>query len=106
MPSITIAGSIHQSGSSITGAVHVDGWNCFDQRATLELTGTLTSGNVSLASAPVDGQVISVAGSIRQKTGFPDALTGTYAIDGGCGNGERGNVSGYRVDSITGYCRS
>ncbi|MGH7866890.1 MAG: hypothetical protein ACREP9_04450 [Candidatus Dormibacteraceae bacterium] len=35
-------------------------------------------------------------------TGFPYALNGTYAINGGCANGEQGNLTGYRVDSITG----
>src|ERR1700687_3544282 len=57
-PAITIAGSISQSGSSIYGAVHVDGSNCFDPLITVGLTGTLTGGNISLTSTPVRGQVM------------------------------------------------
>lgn len=103
MPPLTIAGSITQSGGSVNGAVHVDGWSCFDQRATIALTGTLTDGNVSLASVPVDGQVMTFGGNISKKIGYPYTLTGTYAINGGCANGEQGNVTGYGVHSITGY---
>ena len=71
MPPLTIAGSISQSGSSLSGAVHVDGSSCFDQRTAIALTGTLTNGNVSLTSTAVDGQVITLAGSITEKSGFP-----------------------------------
>ena len=102
MPPLTIAGSINQSGSSVTGAVHVDGWSCFDQRTTIHLTGTLTDGNVSLTSTSVDGQVLTFVGSISKKSGFPDTLNGTYAINGGCANGEQGNVTGFSVGPITG----
>ncbi len=47
VPPLTIAGSINQSGSSLSGAVHVDGWSCFDQQTTIDLTGTLTNLGVS-----------------------------------------------------------
>jgi hypothetical protein len=42
----------------------------FDQRTAIALTGTLTNGNVSLTSTAVDGQVITLAGSITEKSGF------------------------------------
>lgn len=103
MPPLTIAGSISQSGSSLSGAVHVDGSSCFDQRTAIALTGTLTNGNVSLTSTAVDGQVIALAGSITEKSGFPDSLTGTYTINGGCADGDQGNSAGYNVNSLTGY---
>ena len=102
MPALTIAGSINQSGSSVTGAVHVAGGRCFDQRNVIDLTGTLTDGNISLTSAPVDGQVITFAGSITTKANFPDTLAGTYAINGGCANGDQGNVTGYSVGAFNG----
>ena len=102
MPSLTIAGSINQSGSSITGAVHVAGGSCFDQQNTIGLTGTLTDGNISLTSESVDGQVFTFAGSITTKANFPDTLTGTFAVNGGCANGEQGNVTGFSVGSIAG----
>jgi hypothetical protein len=39
-----IAGNINQSGSALSGAVHVDSFlkNCFDHLTTVGLTGTLT----------------------------------------------------------------
>ena len=43
MPPTTIAGSITQSGSSVNGAVHVDGSNCFDQLTTIGLIGSLAT---------------------------------------------------------------
>ena len=103
MPPAKIAGSIAQSGGLVSGAVHVDGWSCVDQRTTIGLTGTLTDGNVSLTSTSVDGQVITFSGGMSKKTGFPYTLTGTYAINGGCADGDHGNITGYSVDSITGY---
>lgn len=102
MPPLTIAGSINESGSSATGAVHVAGGSCFDQRNVIGLTGTVTDGNVSLTSASVDGQVITFSGSITIKANFADTLIGTYAINGGCANGDQGNVTGYSVGAFNG----
>ncbi|MGA9988245.1 MAG: hypothetical protein WBP69_10720 [Terriglobales bacterium] len=99
---MTIAGSINQSGSSVSGAVHVAGGSCFDQQNVIGLTGTLTDGNVSLTSASVDGQVITFAGNITNKANFADTLTGTYAINGGCANGDQGNVTGYSMGAFNG----
>jgi hypothetical protein len=103
MPPLTIAASITQSGSSVTGAMHVDGWSCFDQATTIGLTGTLTDGKVSLISTPIVGQVVTLTGSISKKNGFPYILNGTYNINGGCADGEQGDITGYSVASITGY---
>jgi len=102
MPALTIAGSINQSGSSVSAAVHVAGGSCFDQPNVIGLTGTLTDGNVSLTSASVDGQVITFAGNITIKANFPGTLTGTYAINGGCANGDQGNVTGYGMGAFNG----
>ena len=94
-PPLTIAGSISQSGSSVSGAVHVDGSNCFDRLATMGLTGTLTGANLSLASTSVAGQVVTFTGSITNS-----AFTGTYTINGGCANGDQGNVTGIEIGYI------
>jgi hypothetical protein len=101
-PAVTIAGSISQSGSSVSGVVHVDGSNCFDPLIAVGLTGTLTDGNISVTSASVNRQVITLAGTITKKDGYPYQLTGTYTIDGGCASGDQGNVTGYSVDGING----
>jgi hypothetical protein len=99
---VTIAGSINQSNSALDGLMHVQDSNCFDQLNIVSLTGALTDGNVLLASTSVDGQVITLAGSVSTKTGFPNTFTGTYEISGGCANNEHGNVTGYSVDGIIG----
>jgi hypothetical protein len=95
MPPLTIAGSINQSGSSVTGAVHVNGSNCFNQLTTMGLAGTLTGSNISLTSTSVAGQVMTVTGSMTDT-----ALTGTYTINGGCANGVQGNVTGIKIPLI------
>ena len=102
IPPATIVGSITQSDSSVSGVVHVDGWTCLDPQIAVGVTGTLTDGDVSLTSTSVDGQVITFVGSISKKTGFPYALTGTYAVNGGCADGDQGNVTGIEVSLISG----
>jgi hypothetical protein len=101
MPALEIAGSITQSGNSLNGAVHVDGSDCLDQVTTLHLAGALTGSNATLTSDPVGQQVITLTGSVTK-----GVLTGTYAIDGGCANGDQGNVSGFRVTPFSGTWRS
>jgi hypothetical protein len=96
MPAVTIAGSINQSGVSVSGAVHLDGSNCFDHLTTVNLTGVLTGSNISLTSISVDGQVITFTASIAD-----NALIGTYTINGGCANGDQGAIQGIRMPSIT-----
>lgn len=101
---LTIAGSVNQSGGSISGAVHVDGSNCFDRPTTIALTGSLSGNTVSLTSASVAGQVITLTGSLTDHA-LTDAFsggqfTGTYAINGGCANGDQGNVTGIKVPYI------
>lgn len=71
--------------------------NCFDHLTTMGLTGTLTGSNVSLTSTSVAGQVTTFTGSITD-----NAFTGTYTINGGCANGDQGNVTGINVPPITG----
>jgi hypothetical protein len=96
-PPLTIAGSISPSGSSVSGAAHVNGSNCFDPLSTVELTGTLTGSDLSLTTTSVAGQVASFTGNISD-----DALTGTYAIVGGCAGGDEGTVTGVKIPSVTG----
>jgi len=103
-PPLTIAGSINQSGSSVSGAVHVDGSNCFDRLTTMGLTGTLTGGNISLTSTAVAGQVTTFTGSFTDSaltgTYSPGQFTGTYTINGGCANGDQGKVTGIKIPYI------
>jgi hypothetical protein len=102
MTPLTIAGSINQSRSAVSGAVHVDGSNCFDRLITMVLTGTLTGSKISLTSSSVNGQVITFTGSISDDAlnGADSAFTGTYTINGGCANGDLGSVTGIRIPFI------
>jgi hypothetical protein len=103
MPPLTIAGSISVSGRSASGAVHISGSNCFDRLTTVVLTGTLTGGNLSVTSASVAGQVATLTGSFSDPgTNFPEQLTGTYAIKGGCAGGDEGKATGVKVGSMGG----
>lgn len=100
-PLLGLAGSIGQSDNSLNGAVHVDGSNCLDPLTTVSLTGTLNGSTVSLTSAPVDGQVIALDGSITN-----GVLTGTYSISGSCANDDQGNVTGFKVRDINGIWKA
>lgn len=95
MPPATIAGSIAQSGGSVSGVVHIEGSNCFDQLTPIGLTGTLTDSNLSLSSAPVSGQVVTLDGAIADHT-----LTGTYTVKGGCADGEVENLTGVNIPTM------
>ena len=102
MPSTAIAGSIAQSGASVSGAVHVDGSNCFDRLTTIGLTGTLTGSDILLTSTSVNGQITTFTGTISDDAlnGADSAFTGTYTITGGCAHGDHGSVAGIRIPFI------
>ena len=101
MPPATIAGSIAQSGVSVSGAVHVDGSSCFDHLTTVGLSGTLTGKNISLTSSSIAGQVTTFTGSFSNPgTYSPGQFAGTYTINGGCANGDQGNVTGVKIPYI------
>jgi hypothetical protein len=99
-PPVTISGSIAQSGSSLSGAMHLDGSNCFDQANTIAVTGTLTNSDISLTSASIAEPVITLAGKITNNT-----VAGTYAINGGCANADQGSVTGFKIRAISGRWR-
>jgi hypothetical protein len=96
MAALTFGGAINQSDKSVSGAVHINGSNCFDWLTTITLTGTLTAGNdISLNSDPVAGQVVTFTGTVTNY-----ALTGTFSISGGCASGDKGTVTGVNLGFI------
>ena len=99
--SLTMAGSITQTGKVIGGAMHFDGSSCFDSVTTIALTGTLTGGKLSLSSTPVNGQVTTLTGSVTDST-----FSGSYAVTGGCADGETGTLTGMKMWNITGSLNS
>ncbi|MGH9502991.1 MAG: hypothetical protein ACRD20_09075 [Terriglobales bacterium] len=104
-PSLTIGGSISSSRSPVNGAVHINGSNCFDPLSTADLTGTLTGSDLSL-TASEDGQITTLTGSISDNTStathLPEEFIGTYAINGGCAGGDKGNVKGVKISPMAG----
>jgi hypothetical protein len=92
---LTISGSINESTSSVSAALHIDGSACFDHLTTMSLTGNLTGFDLSLTSMSVGGQVITINGGITN-----NGLTGTYSINGGCASGDQGKVTGIRIPIV------
>jgi hypothetical protein len=64
---------------------------------TVSLAGTLTGGNITLTSKPVNGEVLTLTGGFTNNYAF----TGTYSISSGCGDGEQMNVTGTNVSINT-----
>jgi hypothetical protein len=95
-----IGGNLTQNGSSLAGTMSVvSSPNCFAPSQTVTFTGTVKGKNVTLTSASVGGEVVSV-----KATGTSgSALTGTYSIAGGttC-NGQTGTITASPVPSISG----
>lgn len=93
--SLMFAGGISQADTAVSGALHVDGSNCFDRLTTMGLTGTVTSDSASLTSTAIDGQVVTLIGNFTDAT-----FIGTYRINGGCAAGEQGRVTGINIPYI------
>ena len=93
-PTVAIDGAISQSGTSLSGEVHVDGSNCLDRLTTVGLTGTVSGNNVSLTSTSMAGQFTTLSGSSNG-----NSFAGTYTIKGGCA--EQGRVTGRRILPIS-----
>jgi hypothetical protein len=98
MKPLSIAGSIDQSVSEVSGTVHIDGSDCFDQLTTVGLTGKLASSKISLSSTSINGQVVTLVGNISETS-----FSGTFTIAGGCAGGDHGDVSGAKIASITSH---
>jgi hypothetical protein len=92
---LTFAGNIGHAADTISGALHVDGSNCFDPLTTLNLTGVVTADSTSLTSAAIDGQVVTLTGNFDDFNYY-----GTYRINGGCAAGQQGSLTGINVWNI------
>jgi hypothetical protein len=93
-----IGGNLTQSGTNVVGTMYVISFpNCYSPSQTVAFTGTVKGKTVTLTSASVGGQVISVIA-----TGTAGSLTGTYSIAGGttC-NGDSGTLTATPVPSIS-----
>ncbi len=97
-PTFLIGGNVVQTGTSITGAVRVANSACFAAGTPVPITGTISGPTATVTSAAVASQTINATLS-----GSATALTGTYTVTGtGCAGGDKGNIAGVLVPSITG----
>lgn len=83
----------------VTGIAHITS-SCYAMATNVPLSGNVdAAGNVSLLSASVNSQVLSVTGK-----GATASLlqSGTYSVVGGCAGGDKGTVSGSTVAAVNG----
>lgn len=92
----SIAGSISQSGATVSGALHIDGSNCFDRLITRGLAGDVEADTTTLAITGMDGQLVALTGHFSNAT-----FTGTYTIHDGCADSDEGAVTGINVPTVT-----
>jgi hypothetical protein len=88
-----------QSGNSLSGIMSGTGTtsNCVDVLSSVPFAGSFKGENLTLTSTPVDGQVVSMKAS-----GTATSLTGTYSVEGGCGDGDKGTVTANYLPPLTG----
>jgi len=99
-PPVTIAGSIGQDGSVVSGVLHVNGSNCVDQLTAMTVTGTVNADSASLTGTGMDGQAVTITGNFTNTT-----FTGTYMIKGGCATGdqEKSPASTFLLSAFCGW---
>jgi hypothetical protein len=103
MPPVTIAGSLKQVGTSMKGAMHINGWSCFDPQTTMGIAGFLRGQKAALTSASVNGQVITLdLSKVHNSVTGTNDLSGAYAINGGCATGDQGTITGVNLTSRSG----
>jgi hypothetical protein len=95
-----VGGNLTQSGSSVTGTMYFFN-SCIDPSTPVNFTGSVSGTKVTLTSASVEGEVITVVAS-GTTTSATSALTGTYTVSGGCDDGDTGTVTATAVAPISG----
>jgi hypothetical protein len=97
-PSFLIGGNVVQTGASVAGGLRVFNSACFTPGISVPITGTISGQTATVTSAAVASQTINASLS-----GSATALTGTYTVTGtGCAGGDKGNIAGVLVPSISG----
>ena len=97
-PSFLIGGNVVQTGTSVTGGLRVANSACITRTTPVPITGNISGQTATVTSANIASQTINASLS-----GSATALTGTYTIAGtGCAGGDKGNIAGVLVPSISG----
>jgi len=91
-----VYGFVNNSGNTVTARVRTP-FDCFQISDIISLSGTYSNGQITLTSTPVSGQTITIEGQLTSS-----AVTGSYSISGGCADGDRGALTGFKVPSFSG----
>jgi len=95
----SLSGSLMQSGSTVSGVMHVSMPLCFSFSADLPVTGTLSNDvnfPVNLSLPLPSGQMLTF--NLQHPGGLLSKLTGTFGISGaGCAAPEQGLANGGAV---------
>lgn len=100
-----IGGHIDHTGTTVFGAIVPQSLTgataCFDGYGTVAVSGTVNrdGSSLSMTTQPLTGQVLTITGKASQDF---KTVTGTYSIKGGCADGDRGDLSAWKVPPVTG----
>lgn len=93
-----IGGNVVQTGTSVTGGLRVVNSACITPSTAVPISGNVSGPTATVTSATIASQTINASLS-----GSATTLTGTYTITGtGCAGGDKGNIAGVLVPSISG----
>lgn len=96
--SFTAGGSLVQTGSTISGVVHIPASKCFRGDLDVAVTGSVTGQTMSLSFAATPDQTINV----DAKAGSATTFSGTYTVTGtGCAAGDHGTINATLVPSVS-----
>lgn len=99
----TVSGVIDEQpgsgGSHYVTSVLQIGSPCYAGSEIVPSDGSVTGTRIQTSSFNVASQVLSLD---AQKDSTATHLSGTYAITGGCANGESGNISGQSYSALSG----
>jgi hypothetical protein len=97
-PNFLIGGNVVQTGTSVTGGLRVINSACIAPSTPVPITGSINGQTATVTSANIASQTINASLS-----GSATALSGTYTVTGtGCAGGDKGNIAGVLVPSISG----
>jgi hypothetical protein len=97
---LSIGGSLTQSGDAVSGAFYVSSSvsGCPSLPVgVMPFTGIFKGNTLTLTSVKFSNQVVTV-----NATGSGNSLTGTYAVTGGCADGDKGTVAASYLPPLTG----
>jgi hypothetical protein len=94
----TLEGAFDVSGSTITAVLDPFGICFSPDTDRVRFTGTRSGSVVHLQSQALNGQIVQLTGTL---SAVGDTFQGTYSINGGCGDGKSGAMTG-RYVNVTG----